>query len=237
MDLSNNNIISQSFIRLLLSGPSAVSNYYQDPFSSVGRTSSDVDYDMSNVTDISSVTQNNLDNEYMEFFRSYLFSNILSTPPSYNRNGSNRLQSIMQRSFLDPSQNLYKKVLSKEGVNQIKNVIYEKNKFPNDSCPVTLHDFKEGEEVSQLPCGHIFQPDAVLKWLKDEKASCPVCRKPLASKEVKKTFKHPNRRGNNINRRLNSREILRNFIDNQIQREEEAEIQAAIIASLRDLNN
>ena len=44
------------------------------------------------------------------------------------------------------------------------------------------------DEVSQLPCGHIFEPDAIIKWLKKENASCPVCRKPLQSKEVKKNL-------------------------------------------------
>ena len=139
---------------------------------------------------------------------------------------------------MDPSQNLYKKVLSKEGENAIKTVKFKKGQFPNDTCPVTLTDFTEDDEVSQLPCGHIFVKEAVLKWLKDENATCPVCRKPLASKEVKKENKNvvlPNLTvPPPVNRTTYRRNFMQNYIERQIQREEEAELQAAIIASLRD---
>jgi hypothetical protein len=99
-------------------------------------------------------------------------------------------------------------------------------------------DFEEGQEVAQLPCGHIFEKEAVLRWLKDENASCPVCRKPLACKEVKKEKKNVVLRSNE-NQRVrrpptNRRNLMQNYIERQIQREEDAEIQAAIIASLRD---
>ena len=43
---------------------------------------------------------------------------------------------------------------------------------------------KIGQEVTELPCGHIFSPDGIKKWLKEEKAECPVCRFKLASKEI-----------------------------------------------------
>ena len=75
---------------------------------------------------------------------------------------------------------------------------------------------------------------------KDENASCPVCRKPLASKEVKKEKKNVVLR-NTQNQRLRPmvrrENFMQNYIQRQIQREEEAEIQAAIIASLRDQNH
>ena len=92
---------------------------------------------------------------------------------------------------MDPCQDMYKNVLSEEGEKDIKTVVFKVGEFPNDSCPMTLNNFSDGDEVSQLPCGHIFEPDAIIKWLKKENASCPVCRKPLQSKEVKKNlFNH-----------------------------------------------
>ena len=186
-----------------------------------------------------------LDTEYMRFFRNYFYTTNRRgrIPGSGGIGRLNTIESILQQSMYDPSQNMFKKVLSKEGENSVKKVIYKKDTFPNDSCPVTLTDFKEGDEVSQLPCGHIFVPEAVIKWLKDEKASCPVCRKPLASKEVKKEFSKPtvypssNTRIPMTNSRLAGREILTTFITTQIQREAEAELQAAIIARLRDQTN
>ena len=33
------------------------------------------------------------------------------------------------------------------------------------SCPITLDDFKNGEEIICLPCKHIFNPDAIKNWI------------------------------------------------------------------------
>jgi len=51
---------------------------------------------------------------------------------------------------------------------------------------MTLLDFKNGDEIARLPCTHIFGRDPILKWLKEENASCPVCREKIDSKEIKK---------------------------------------------------
>lgn len=194
-------------------------NMMNDPL--VGPTTSDI-----------TMEARSIDNDYINFFRNYFFSNRL-------RRQNNSLESILQQSFIDPSQNIYKNVLSDKGESDIKSVVYKKGEFPNDNCPVTLIDFEEGHEVSQLPCGHIFEKEAVLKWLKDENASCPVCRKPLASKEVKRQHKNvvlQNNVNQGVNTRVNRRDFIQNYIQTQIQREEEAELQAAIIASLREQN-
>ena len=40
-------------------------------------------------------------------------------------------------------------------------------------------DFDEEEEIVELECNHCFNEDAIKKWLKEEKAECPVCRYQL----------------------------------------------------------
>jgi hypothetical protein len=74
-------------------------------------------------------------------------------------------------------------VLSDEGETQLK-----KRKFTEkdecDSCPIFHIPFDIDEEVTELPCGHIFSPDGIEKWLKEEKSECPLCRFKLASKEI-----------------------------------------------------
>lgn len=74
-------------------------------------------------------------------------------------------------------------VLSEQGENQIKTRKFTKDD-ECDSCPIFHIPFEIGEEVKELPCGHIFTPDGIDKWLKEEKAECPVCRFKLKSKEI-----------------------------------------------------
>ncbi|WWC63333.1 uncharacterized protein I303_105933 [Kwoniella dejecticola CBS 10117] len=42
-------------------------------------------------------------------------------------------------------------------------------------CPVCKDDFALGDEVVRIPCAHIFHPDCLVPWLK-QNGSCPVCR-------------------------------------------------------------
>jgi hypothetical protein len=178
-----------------------------------------------------SANSDNLNNDYVDFIYQ------LFAIPSRRR--SRDINSVLQSSFMDPRQNMYKNVLSKEGEKDIKTVIFKIGKFPSDTCPMTLNNFNDGDEVSQLLCGHIFEPTAIIKWLKKENASCPVCRKPLQSKEIKKNLLNtirdsssnrlvPTRRSN-----LSSRNVVLGFMERQIQREEEEELQTAIMESLR----
>ena len=38
-------------------------------------------------------------------------------------------------------------------------------KYPDDKhCPISFLDFKQGEEISKLPCGHIFHKEARLHY-------------------------------------------------------------------------
>ena len=52
------------------------------------------------------------------------------------------------------------------------------------------------EKITQLPCKHIFETEAIKTWLKEESNSCPVCRYELDFKEVCK--KVPTERSNEV---------------------------------------
>ena len=78
-----------------------------------------------------------------------------------------------------------KKILSDKGQEQLKTVKYQKDLFDQDSCCIMFTDFEEGQDVIQLPCKHIFDPDGIKTWLKEESAKCPICRYELDFKEVK----------------------------------------------------
>jgi hypothetical protein len=160
---------------------------------------------------------NNVNTDYRSFISS------LFRPSGMNN--------VLRRSFADPSQNAYKQILSEEGEKSIKYEKYETGKFQNDACPMTLNNFIVGEEIAQLPCNHIFEKNAILKWLKDENASCPVCRKLLDSKEVKKKVANVTPVQNPTHSPMN---IIMEIMNRRLRQEEEREIQTAIMASLID---
>ena len=49
----------------------------------------------------------------------------------------------------------------------------------NDECLISLHKFKDNDEVALLPCEHIFMKEPILKWINNFSYTCPKCRKNL----------------------------------------------------------
>jgi len=131
----------------------------------------------------------------IDFFTQFM--NTLPIPPSrQNMNMNpfpfspfienplpNSMEDMLTNSFLQI--NPYKKVTSDEAIENIKKLEYDNN-FEQKECPITMMDFEEGEEISELPCKHLFNTEAINRWLKDENYRCPVCRYELDFKEVKK---------------------------------------------------
>ena len=94
--------------------------------------------------------------------------------------------SILNRSLYD--RNPVKKVISDQARLQLTETKFTASMVAemniNDACGIWQDDFEEGEPITILPCNHAFKQLAIMKWLQEEKAECPVCRKPLHSKEV-----------------------------------------------------
>ena len=91
---------------------------------------------------------------------------------------------ILQYSLVN-DKNKYKSIIKDN--TQLNKTKYESGKFDFSSCPITMEDFKEGDDIICLPCKHIFETNAIEQWVKNENASCPVCRFKLESKKVKIT--------------------------------------------------
>lgn len=97
---------------------------------------------------------------------------------------------------LNNDENRYKKVLSEKGQDKLKTVKYSKEIHGEQPmCMVSLSEFEEGEEITELPCKHIFKTGDIKKWLVEEDASCPICRHELPSKEV---LRRPRRNRQNV---------------------------------------
>lgn len=53
--------------------------------------------------------------------------------------------------------------------------LYKKGKYNNDKCIICQYEYKLREKVKLLPCKHIFHPECIDEWLKNEK-KCPFCK-------------------------------------------------------------
>jgi len=94
--------------------------------------------------------------------------------------------SILARSLYD--QCPVKRVISEEEHGQLvqkkfTSSMVEELKI-NGACGIWQVDFEEGDDIIILPCNHAFNAEAITKWLKEEKAECPICRFSFKSKEV-----------------------------------------------------
>jgi hypothetical protein len=93
---------------------------------------------------------------------------------------------ILANSLYD--QRPVKQVIDEEACVEIRDEIFHpemvENMKINGACGIWQLDFEEGDNIKILPCNHAFGADAIMKWLKEEKAECPICRRTLKSKEI-----------------------------------------------------
>jgi hypothetical protein len=182
------------------------------------------DVDTSNV-DTSNVGMNS--NFYTRFVE-----DLLSLPPINIPSQNSQMETILRNTLHEKA--AYKKILSEEGRKSINKVKYTKETHKDFMCcPITQNDFSENEEMSQLPCGHIFDSSAILQWLTTEKAECPCCRFKMDSIEKKDEEEKIMPRNENVifSRRTSG---LRNFILMQDRVQEEEDMQTALMASLEE---
>lgn len=61
---------------------------------------------------------------------------------------------------------------------RISTVPMPQTSFSQTTCPICLDDFIGGEtEVRELPCKHIFHPECIDLFLRDNSSLCPMCKK------------------------------------------------------------
>lgn len=67
----------------------------------------------------------------------------------------------------------------------IKEVIAENDmiKFKELECAICKDDYKVGDVVSKLPCGHYHHIDCIVLWL-NKQNTCPVCRFELKTDDT-----------------------------------------------------
>lgn len=157
---------------------------------------------------------------------------LLSLPPINIPSQNSQMETILRNTLHEEA--AYKKILSEEGKKSIKKVKYTKENHKDSiCCPITQKDFSENDEISELPCGHIFDSSAILQWLTTEKAECPCCRFKMDSVEKKDETKNITPLPRNENVMFSRTSRLRNFILMQDRMQEE-DMQTALMASLEE---
>ncbi|MCO5558703.1 hypothetical protein L7F22_012289 [Adiantum nelumboides] len=54
------------------------------------------------------------------------------------------------------------------------------------TCAICLEDYKQGERLRVLPCGHEFHVTCIDQWLTTQRCFCPVCKTDARSKSSRK---------------------------------------------------
>ena len=107
----------------------------------------------------------------------YSLYNSISNHTNYQySNYNNEDENILNMSFIN-DKNKYKSVLSEDSYEDILKIEkYHNDIIIEDTCPIMSTKFIDGQDIIRLPCNHCFEPDAIKRWLTEEKAECPVCR-------------------------------------------------------------
>ena len=138
----------------------------------------------SNSTEIDNDSSNNINYDNADVYMRFL-EDILQLPPLAAMSTNNNFRTLL-RETLGEDKNPIKHVLSVDGEQKIETVEFDPEIYPDiNCCPITIKAFNKGDMISKLPCNHLFNTDAILKWLKEEKAECPICRFKLESIEKK----------------------------------------------------
>jgi hypothetical protein len=112
---------------------------------------------------------------FQNIVRRYLLGNFLLE----NQDQPNILNASLNQ------ENRYKNVISGDGMKLLTRTTYTKNVCSNDNCPISQEEFKEGDEITVLPCKHGFKNGTVEKWLETQRPECPICRYKFDSVEIK----------------------------------------------------
>lgn len=65
---------------------------------------------------------------------------------------------------------------SKEAIASLKKLKGSSDNVKNNErCSICLESFEEDDDVSRMPCDHIYHENCIVKWLKTNH-TCPLCR-------------------------------------------------------------
>jgi hypothetical protein len=169
----------------------------------------------------------------LALFAGGLLSGLNYTPSPGEDTG---FEDMLQQSLDDRVP--YKTVLDESKESRIKYGIVTEGEVI--MCSIAQAYLDPGDQTATLPCGHTFERDPILQWLRTERAECPVCRTSLAGKEVRdepvESHEAPTSRDGatllepTVHTYLNI--LIQGSLQRAAEREEEMALQAALMESL-----
>ena len=63
--------------------------------------------------------------------------------------------------------------------------VKEKKEGENNNCIICLNDFEIGDNVTSLPCLHVYHTDCIKSWLKS-KNHCPICKYTISEESLRR---------------------------------------------------
>lgn len=54
--------------------------------------------------------------------------------------------------------------------------VIDKIRYRGEQCSICLENYRTGQRVGLLSCGHVFHKDCVYNWLNNYQKTCPLCR-------------------------------------------------------------
>lgn len=141
----------------------------------------DIQYDNQMNNQTNNTNDNINDNNYTNIFSNF----VMNTNNNQNSLRRNILTILLEN--LDETANSeledVKIVLTNEEIEDLNQGLYKDLKINNDeySCPISLKNIEDDDEVIKLPCDHIFCKEELLQWVKNESNKCPLCRNRIAT--------------------------------------------------------
>ena len=68
-------------------------------------------------------------------------------------------------------------------VSEVKEIKINQENNNNNKCVICLSDFEIGDQVSALPCAHVFHTECIISWLRKH-CQCPVCKFNITLKSL-----------------------------------------------------
>jgi hypothetical protein len=98
--------------------------------------------------------------------------NLVNKIASRNEeNNNNNFQENNENNLSASENNDIEKIIETLPTSKLK----KKKENYSIQCIICMDDFKEGEEVSTLPCFHVFHRECIKKWLVNTH-TCPICK-------------------------------------------------------------